>query len=161
MPQDKYCPECNAEYFPHIIDCPDCGVPLKTPEELEELQERQKQFVEEDAKNAIAIKEGEKSWILELHNVLIDRGYPCRVTASPGCTPGKCGETFLLIVPKEEAESAANCVNEYNHKVYPELKESEELAAHGKCPACGFDTGADAKECPDCGLLLVIESQEK
>ena len=48
MSDVKYCPECNAEYYPHIIDCADCGVPLKTPAELSEIRERQEQFEEED-----------------------------------------------------------------------------------------------------------------
>jgi len=159
MSDVKYCPECNAEYYPHIIDCADCGVPLKTPEELSELRERQRRFEEADAQETVAIKNDKKSWILELHHVLINKGYSSRVTVSPACTPGKCGETFLLIVPKEEAESAAKCIDEYTKVIHPELKESEELASQGKCPAFGFEVGFDAKECSDCGLLLVIEGE--
>ncbi len=159
MSQDKLCPECNAEYLPHIVDCPACGVPLVLPEELEETRERQQQFAEEDIKNAVAIKEGEKSWILELHDVLLNKGFSCTVTLSQNSSPGQCGESFLLIVQEEAAESAINCIADYIHKVHPEIKESEELAAQGKCPACGSDAGADATECPDCGLLLMIESE--
>ncbi len=160
MSEYKYCPECNSEFFPHVAECPDCYVTLKTPEELEELRESQRQLAEEDAKKVVAIKQGEKDWILELHHVLVERGYLCSVTVSPSCSPGKCGESFFLLVPKEEAESAINCINEHNYKVHPEIKVSDELTAQGKCPACGFDAGIDAKECPDCGLILVVESQE-
>jgi len=155
----KYCPECNAEYYAHIIDCADCGVPLKTPEELSEIRERQRRFEEEDAQEAVAIRQDRKSWILELHQVLIAKGYSSRVTVSPGCTPGACSETFLLIVPKEEAESAAKCIDEYAKEIHPELRKSKELASQGKCPACGYNVGFDAKECSDCGLLLVIEGE--
>ncbi|MEE8423337.1 MAG: hypothetical protein V3S49_02230 [Thermodesulfobacteriota bacterium] len=159
MSQDKLCPECNAEYLHHIVDCPACGVPLVLPEELEEIQERQRQFAEEDIKNAVAIKEGGKRWILELRDLLINKGFPCTITISQSCPPGQCDESFLLVVPKEAAESAANCMAEYIHKVHPEIKESEELAAQGRCPACGSDAGVAATECPDCGLLLMIESE--
>ncbi|MFQ5586396.1 MAG: hypothetical protein ACE5GF_06215, partial [Thermodesulfobacteriota bacterium] len=151
MTQVKVCPECNAEYFAHIVECAGCGVLLKLPEELQEMQERQRRFEEEEAQNGVAIKEGAKGLIFELHHVLIEKGYPCRVIPSPGATPGKCGETFLLIVPEEEAASAAQCLKEHSHEMHPELKQSEELAEQGRCPACGFDVGADAKECPDCG----------
>lgn len=159
MSQDKLCPECNAEYLPHIVNCPSCDVPLKMHEELEEIRERQREFAEEDIKNAVAIKEGEKKWIIELRDVLIDKGHPCSIKIAQSCTPGQCGESFFLIVPKETAESATNCIGDYIHEVHPEIKESEELAAQGKCPACGSNTGADAKECSDCGLLLMIESE--
>lgn len=161
MTQVKVCPECNAEYFAHIVECAGCGVPLKLPEELEALLERQRQFEEEEVQNGVAIKEGEKNLIFELHHVLIEKGYPCRVITSPGATPGKCEEKFLLIVPEEEAPSATQSLKDHSHEMYPELKESEELAAQGRCPACGFDVGADAKECPDCGLILLIEGQEE
>ncbi|MFQ5328621.1 MAG: hypothetical protein ACE5D4_01370 [Thermodesulfobacteriota bacterium] len=161
MTQVKVCPECNAEYFAHIVECGGCGVPLKLPKELEAMRERQRQFEEEEIQNGIPIKDGEKSLIFELHNVLIDRGYPCRVISSSDGTPGKCGEKFLLIVPEEEVLSAAQALKDYNYEIYPELKESEELAAQGKCPACGCDVGANAKECSDCGLILLIEGQEE
>jgi hypothetical protein len=161
MTQVKICPECNAEYFAHIVECASCGVTLKLPEELEALRERQRRFEEEEVQNCVVIKEGEKDLVFELHHVLLKKGYPCRVIPSPDTTPGKCGETFLLIVPKEEAPSAKQCLKEHSHEMYPELKQSEELAAQGKCPACGFDVGANTRECPDCGLLLLIEGQEE
>ncbi len=159
MSQDKLCPECNAEYLPHIVECPACDVPLVLPEELEETQERRQQFAEEEIKNAVAIKEGGKGWILELQDVLLNNGFSCNITLSQNCSPGQCDESFLLIVQEESAESAVNCIAEYIHNVHPEIKESEELAAQGKCPACGSETGADATECPDCGLLLMIEGE--
>ena len=116
-----------------MLDCPACDVPLMLPEELEEIQERQRQFAEEDIKNAVAIKEGGKRWIIELHDLLIDKGFPCTITISQSCSPGTMWmRSFLLIVPKEAAESAANCIGDYIHKVHPEIKESEELAAQGK-----------------------------
>ena len=161
MSQDKLCPECNAEYLPHIVSCPTCDVPLILSVEIEEMRERQRQFAEEDIKNAVAIKEGGKRWIIELRDVLINKGFPCSIKIAQSSTPGQCGESFFLIVPKETAESATNLIGDYIHEVHPEIKESEELAAQGKCPACGSNTGADAKECPDCGLMLVVVSEEK
>ncbi len=159
MSQVKYCPECSSEYYAHILECADCGVPLITPEEFEAARQRRKRFEGEGDQEAVAIKQDEKNWIKELHRVLTDKGYSCRMTVTPGCTPGKCGESFLLIVPKEEAESAIKCIDEYHQELHPELKESEELAAQGKCPACGFDAGFDAMECSDCGLPLMLQSE--
>jgi hypothetical protein len=159
MSQDKLCPECNSEYLPHIVSCPTCDVPLMLSVELEEIQERRRQSAAEDIKNAVAIKEGGKRWIIELRDVLINKGFACSIKIAQSSAPGQCGETFLLIVSKETAESATICIGDYIHEVHPEIKESKELAAQGKCPACGSDTGTSATECPDCGLLLMIESE--
>ncbi len=92
MTQVKICPECNAEYFAHIVECAGCGVPLKVPEELEAQRERQRRFEEEEVQKAVVIKEGEKDLVFELHHVLLGKGYPCRVIPSPDTPPGKCGE---------------------------------------------------------------------
>ena len=47
--------------------------------------------------------------------------------------------------------------SEYWRRVHPELAQALDDADAGLCPACGADTGKDAKECHDCGLMLVME----
>ena len=161
MAQYNYCPECNAEYFLHINTCASCDVHLETRDEGENPRERPKVSGTKEIHDSVAIKEGEKGVISELHHMLADRGYASRVIISPDCAPGKCGETFLLLLPEDDAESALRVIDEYNHAMYPEMKLSEQLSALGKCPACGFNAGTEARECPDCGLLLAIEGQEE
>ena len=161
MAQYNYCPRCNAEYFLHINTCARCDVHLETRHEDDTPATRPKVSTPREAHDSVAVKEGEKGVILELHHMLADRGYASRVVLSPDCAPGKCGETFLLLLPQEDATSALRVIDEYNHAMYPEIKLSEQLTALGKCPACGFDAGAEAKECPDCGLMLAVEGQEE
>ena len=48
-------------------------------------------------------------------------------------------------------------IDEYYMELHPEIRESQELVDQGRCPACGYHVGTDARECPDCGLRLIIE----
>ena len=50
-----------------------------------------------------------------------------------------------------------DCIEEYHTQKHPEIKTSQEWESEGKCPACGYCVSPDTKECPDCGLLLIIE----
>ena len=51
-------------------------------------------------------------------------------------------------------------IEEYCMEIHPEIKDSQELISQGKCPACGCSVGADAADCPDCGLTLMIVVEE-
>ncbi|MCF6149671.1 MAG: hypothetical protein E3K37_13540 [Candidatus Kuenenia sp.] len=105
----------------------------------------------------IAIREDGKEGIRELSNVLSGADIESRVTIAPGCSTGKCGCKYLLLVTRKDAQAAHACIEEFHVGKYPEIKTSQEWEAEGKCPACGYCVGEDAKECPDCGLLLIIE----
>ncbi|MBM4053492.1 MAG: hypothetical protein FJ264_02225 [Planctomycetes bacterium] len=105
----------------------------------------------------IAIREDEKGGIKELSQLLSEAGIESKATLVPGCNTGKCGCRYLLLVQKDDAQKAHACIEEFHVEKYPEIKASQEWEAEGKCPACGYCVGENAKECPDCGLLLIIE----
>lgn len=156
----KYCPECNTEYYSHIENCADCSVPLVTQSKMEELKHNKRNVSGNASSEPVAVREGDKSWIQEVYNHLETKGFTAKITCSPDCSPGRCGETFQIVVPSEDAEEAAQCIEEYNHEAHPELKESYNNSSEGKCPACGHDVGFEATECSDCGLMLLIEEEE-
>lgn len=105
----------------------------------------------------VLVKDDTTDWIQELADMLTENNIPLRVTLAPGCSAGQCGCRHLLHVAKEDAQTALVCIEEYYMTLHPEIRESQEWADQGRCPACGHHAGADAKECPDCGLLLIIE----
>jgi len=105
----------------------------------------------------VAIKEETQEWIKELADMLSENGIPSRLKLAPGCSAGTCGCKFHLLVAKVDVQAALDRIDEYYMEVHPELRESQEWAEQDRCPACGHHVGKDAKECSDCGLLLIID----
>jgi hypothetical protein len=160
MTQNKICPDCSTEYFPHIERCADCGSVLLTPEENKKMQEEKKRCMEKSLENSVVVREGSLNWMNELYNVLIDSNISGVVNSDAGCKKGCCGDTYRLLVSSEDAEKASERIEEYCAEFHPELQASREMMSRGKCPACGSPVGPDAVECPDCGLtLLIIEEK--
>lgn len=153
----KLCPECGSEYYAHISACADCGVPLKIPEEIEKKRDMKPDVATHLPDEWVAIREEGKEGIRELSGLLSRNGIPSQIALAPGCSTGKCGCRYLLIVAKSEATAAHNCIEEFHTQKYPEIKTSQEWELQGRCPACGYCVSPDTKECPDCGLLLMGE----
>ena len=160
MNLNKICPDCETEYLPHIEKCADCGTVLLLHEEHSRVREEKKQLAEKAVRNAVVLREGDLKWLDELCNVLIDAGIPCSVISDEGCNKGRCGDNWQLIVSKEDVESAKERIEEYFMEMHPEIRASNELVSQGRCPACGSPVAADANECRDCGLTLVIIEEE-
>ncbi|MDR4509284.1 MAG: hypothetical protein MRJ65_13835 [Candidatus Brocadiaceae bacterium] len=115
------------------------------------------QILEEAHEEWVVIKEDMKDWIQELSHMLSENDICSRITLAPGCNTGKCGSKFILLVTKKDVHAALAHIEEYYMELHPEIRESQEWVAQGRCPACGCHVGADARECSDCGLLFIIE----
>ncbi|MEW6584218.1 MAG: hypothetical protein AB1442_01255 [Nitrospirota bacterium] len=159
MARNKICPDCKVEYQPHIERCADCGAVLLSHEEYRQAEEEKRRVMAEAIENAVVVKEGDLKWLGELYNVLIKAGISCTVTSDAGCKKG-CRPKCMLIVSKEDFERAQERIHEYYMEIHPELRASNELISHGRCPACGSPVGDSDKECSDCGLTLVIIEEE-
>jgi len=160
MDQYKICPECECEYYPHIEKCADCGAVLIFPEEHKKAQEEKERLMEKAVENEVAVREGDLGWMSELYTVLIDAGIACTVRTDKGCRKSCCGDTCRLVVAPEDVERAQEHIESYFMEMHPEIRASRELAGEGKCPACGSPVGSGDRECPDCGLMLVIVEEE-
>jgi len=152
----KICPDCSTEYFPHIKNCADCGAVLLSPEENKRVQEDKKRCMDRALEDQVVAREGDKKWIGELYDVLIDSGIPCVITADAECKKGCSADTRQLLVSSQDFKKAKERIEDYYTEVHPEIRASKEMVSQGKCPACGSPVGSDAAECPDCGLKLII-----
>ncbi|MDP2157046.1 MAG: hypothetical protein Q8K68_04995 [Nitrospirota bacterium] len=159
MNQNKICPECGAEYLPHIEKCADCGVIVLSSEECIKAQEEQKQTEETAVENSVKVMEGDMNWMSELSTVLLNADISCTLN-SDGCRKGCCGDTVQLKVSPEDLERSQQTIEEYLMELDPDLRLVKEMLGKGKCPACGASIGHDARECPDCGLPLIIIGEE-
>jgi len=142
-----------------VTECADCEVELMSPEQIKQKNKRAETSLSLPDASEVIVREGEKEWIQELHHVLLESGISCRVSLDTGCASGTCETTHHLIVTKEDAAAAAIRIEDYYREMHPEISESETLAAEGKCPACGHPVGHDAKQCPDCELILLLEDE--
>ena len=160
MSEIKLCPNCNTEYFSHIECCADCGETLLFPGEKKVVKTEKKPHSDTGLEDPVVVRTGSLKWLDELSNVLTDSGIPCVVSGEEGCSKGGCGATYYLLVTAENAAVAHERIEEYCMEIHPEIKDSQELISQGKCPACGCSVGADAADCPDCGLTLMIVVEE-
>ncbi len=160
MNLNKICPDCESEYLPHIRQCADCGAALLFPEEYGKAQAERKRLDEKTVENGVVVREGDLGWMSELRSVLIDAGIPCGIHSETGCRKGCCGDKCRLVVSSDDIDKAQERIEEYFMDINPELRVSSELIKEGKCPACGSPVPADARECQDCGLPLLIVEEE-
>ncbi len=154
--QVKVCPSCGAEYFAHFEECADCHVKLKLPEEINERGDED-DFADNPDRDAVPIREGSGPWLKEVHRALQAEGINSTISLTPGCSPGSCSSTCLLFVAKEDVEAADACIKAYYVEAHPEMADDLAIEGEDHCPACGHATPQGAKECPDCGLVLVFE----
>ncbi|MDA8106030.1 MAG: hypothetical protein M0Z71_11710 [Nitrospiraceae bacterium] len=161
MKLNKICPDCGAEYVPNIEKCSDCGTALLFPSELGKAQEEKERLMEKAVEKEAVVREGDLDWLSELRTVLIDAGIPSTVHCDPGCKKGCHGDQCRLVVSPEDLERAQASIEDYFMEINPELRASNELIREGKCPACGHTVGQNDRECPDCGLPLIIDEEEE
>lgn len=158
MELHKICPSCGAEYRPHLERCADCGSLLISPEEYGKAREERMRTEETEVGEAVKVMEGDLGWMSELKEVLLEAGVPCSLNS--GCGKGRCGTTVQLQVSPEDLERAQEAIEEYLMELDPDLRTAKEMFGKGICPACGSPIGNDARECPDCGLPLIIIGEE-
>ena len=158
----KICPECGAEYFAHVEECKECGVRLLHPEEKAELDKKASEPVREvgvgGAGSDVCIEQGPHSRIRELADALDEKGIGYEIVKAedaPGGRGGACStrHVFSLIVPEDLSEQASEAIEEYFHRLHPEVKEAKEMLDKGLCPCCGYNVEG-MSVCGECGLAL-------
>jgi hypothetical protein len=142
----KICPECGAEYFAHVEECNGCGVRLLSTEEKAKME---KEAAEPASKGA---DESSLSRLREVAGALESSAIDYEIVKEEGPTGCSSKEgNFSLLVPKPLANRALKTIEDYWHRLHPEIKQAKEMLDKGLCPCCGSNVEG-LSVCPDCGL---------
>jgi hypothetical protein len=146
------CPSCREEYLATVERCVHCGVALVAAGELPPEEQTDLPAPEE----LVRVRVENPVWIESLADRLAQEGIASRVELLDSDAPvaRRHGAPCALYVQSGDAERARQIDEELLRAQLPDLPEGADTGwseAEG-CPACGAAVGADATECPDCGL---------
>lgn len=157
----KICPACGDEFQDWVEVCPDCEMDLKWEHEMPLLPE---------AVTGICIATGTEISLRPVAAVLRADGIATRITEESaelglgiGVEVGNFrlgipfdGWTYCLYVPPEDAAIAQQVADKLLgvHEDEPPPFDPVD----GQCPACGAAVGIQARECPECALVLAAEA---
>ncbi len=166
----KVCPSCRVEYLHTAEVCSDCGVTLVAPEEVPDTPPD----AMPPASELVVIRAETASWIDGLGERFEEAGIPHRIELVP--QPAWRGRVCAILVRPEDEERAREVDAVYLRAQLPDLadvepQEGEEdegedgggigplAEADDACPGCGTTLGADASECPECGLCFEPQAE--
>jgi hypothetical protein len=159
------CPQCEAEYLATASECVECRVALVHPEQLASAE------VEDlpRASELTCIRAASVAWTRALSGRLSEAGIPHRVEAIPEHADDDdsvrkrpnfrlpCG----VYVRPDDLRAAAEIDADFMRSQIPDLPDGHEMSGGSQdaesCPACGERVSFDTRECPGCGLMLVVE----
>ena len=142
--------------------CADCGVELVPEHSLESLGRDEMPGIAE----LTCIRAASVSWAQALSQQLSKAGISHRIEAVPDEAEGEGvrGEPDAVLpygvwVLEADLPAAREVDENFLRSQIPDLP--EDLSAHEpvgdeQCPACGTAVSQNARECADCGLVLVI-----
>lgn len=167
----KYCPKCDDEYMPEIVNCGVCGTRLLNSAELraqKDLQQREivarkGALTPED--DVVTIFKGALADVKKLDQQLRDVNIGTLIWGDKpsGCGKGCCGGGDLeLRVRREDAQAAVAIVEAdfdrstayHAHNTAHADYGFDPAAAENSCPACGCIFSSASSTCPDCGLCF-------
>jgi hypothetical protein len=134
-------------------ECKECGVRLVYPEEKAKMEKEAAELASQGAdESLVCIDQGPLSRLKEVAGALEVSGIDYEIVKGEG--PGGCAskaENFSLLVTKPFAKGALEAIEDYWHRLHPEIKHSKEMLVKGLCPCCGSNVEG-LSVCPDCGL---------
>jgi rRNA maturation endonuclease Nob1 len=162
----KICPSCKDEFVQHVSVCPDCGVPLRTAEEIASSDAAaaapaRARAGDEALGAAVMLRSGAASELRQLGERLAERGVRFAVdTDPPGAriatsTRGAAGREaqLAIYVQAADAQQASEIYREWMLDTVPGAGDVKQVSgAVDACPGCGEPLGASATACASCGL---------
>ena len=153
----KVCPDCRAEYLPHIEQCADCGAILTLPGQPAPPAPQPADATVSPHGDLVSVRVADLDWARRLGARLERAGIDHRLEAE-AAAGGRChgAGRFRVLVRRPDAEAAMRVDAEQLQEEVPEMARVDTGAPAGDaCPACGDSVSETAAECPSCGLALM------
>ena len=165
----KYCPLCKDEYLAHVVRCAECGVELKSGEELLADEQLRQQRLDatglaiSDQEQTVVVHTGPMADLKRLRELFAAERIGARIVGDDAsCNKGCCPSRYYLeIRPDDLAEARRIIEREYlrmtglaAEELAGEHTVFDPEAAMVVCPACGHRFTPTEASCPDCGLCF-------
>jgi len=166
----RVCRDCDEEYRPEIVVCADCGGVLEDRHEDETGSPARRVPAAPPAPpppdlsgHSTVFSTSEARAFVPLAEALREAGLAFFVLETPG-DESRPRSTFSLLVRAEDAERALRTLAPLlAAEGDPERLHAVETAfraerGYERCPACEVALPEGARECPECGLALTVET---
>ena len=159
----RVCPECGAEFQPHVLTCIDCGADTVSgasmagrvrPGPAPSLGHR---FSLPEDREAVCARTRKLEEAEGLGIFLERHGVPCRLEVEelPDSAPLRQHQHpwFKVMVPITDPARTVELIRRFDQiQIRATGMRFQELPPQGWCPACGTHAGEGVEWCPECGL---------
>jgi hypothetical protein len=161
VPDPLFCPRCRSEFLATATRCAECAAALVPESALGEAAVEEMPPIEE----LVCVRAASMSWAQGLSERLAAAGISHRIEVAhddedDGSVrrPGH-NLPYGVYVTRQDADAAAAVDAAFTEYQIPDLPGEGETGAlsDDACPACGAAVTAATAECPECGIVLLVE----
>ncbi len=161
MSEPLFCPECRSEFLATATRCADCDLALVPESALGDVAVEEMPPVAE----LVCVRAASVGWAQGLSERLSEAGISHRIEVAhddedDGSVrrPGH-NLPYGAYVRPQDAEAAAAVDAAFTEYQIPDLPGAVEGGEVGEdaCPACGAQVTPETAECPECGIVLLMD----
>lgn len=165
----KTCPSCGDEFVPHVVECPDCRVPLEASDGAAPRPAPQRDAAGGTPAigDAVVLRRDQPGELRQLAEALSAAGIACAIDTDPpgasirgGVLGSRAASTgraveLAVYVSAADAKAASAVQAQWLARSMPgsELGTGELLEGH--CSGCNEPLPENVAECPSCGLAIL------
>ena len=159
MSAPLFCPQCESEFVPSATRCAECDVALVPESELGAAPVDEMPPIEE----LVCVRAASLGWAQGLSERLAAAGISHRIEVAhddeeDGSVrrPGANLPYGVYVLPVD-ATGAAEVDAAFTEYQIPDMPTEGGDVSDDACPACGTQITPETAECPECGIVLLVE----